>query len=475
MANGEKSNEWQSLLSKLKKGNVIPVIGGKLYQVKVGDKELYLYDYLADRLLEEFQLKASYKPNTNNKFAYACLQVILHQIKMDVADEDIYSKVSEKLYSILKTVTISSRDTLRKLARIRSFKAFIITTFDEILSDEIRKVRAWDLEPFSYTANEGDLLPSQEDIQRCFKKNKTELTLTILFYLFGHLEAEKPGFTEKDIIETLVRLQEDRSNKAADTFLSILKSKKFLFLGCCYDDWLFRFFVRSITDSEYELTKNVAGQFFGENLGDIRKDPDKELREFLKTVRSKIFYFENGNAFIEKLFEELEGNEDKELSEQVIKEEEFPVFAFISFDHRDKDAVRRLKLNLEGDHIPVWLDEEKLKGGEFVEKKIYNTIKKCKVFMPLLSENALKNDGTFHFREWRWALARILEGDEELTIIPVWIDNQGKPAEKFSELEHLREFDDFKKPYHLSVPGGKNANEYGKLLEDLSDLWSEKP
>jgi hypothetical protein len=59
--------KWNELLGRIKRKAIIPVIGHGLYWIqKEGKGEFLLYDYLAEKLIKEFNIDPP--PGANHKF-----------------------------------------------------------------------------------------------------------------------------------------------------------------------------------------------------------------------------------------------------------------------------------------------------------------------------------------------------------------------------------------------------------------------
>ncbi|MCP5053146.1 MAG: hypothetical protein GY940_38620, partial [bacterium] len=58
----------------------------------------------------------------------------------------------------------------------------------------------------------------------------------------------QPAYTEKDILETIVEFQADMKDNRENNLFQQLESRSLLFMGCGYDDWLFRFFIRTVAN-----------------------------------------------------------------------------------------------------------------------------------------------------------------------------------------------------------------------------------
>ena len=90
----------------------------------------------------------------------------------------------------------------------------------------------------------------------------------------------------------------------------------------------------------------------------------------------------------------------------------------------DLAAVRALKEGLEKAGLTVWFDFDRIGAGDTFDPKIQNNIRRCSLFLPVLSRNTEARTEAFFRREWRYALDRDLNIDPGTPfIIPVAIDD----------------------------------------------------
>jgi CHASE2 domain-containing sensor protein len=97
---------------------------------------------------------------------------------------------------------------------------------------------------------------------------------------------------------------------------------------------------------------------------------------------------------------------------------------FISYAREDFTAVRTLKSFLDAAELTVWFDFDEISAGDNFDLKIRNNIKRCSVFLPVLSRNTEVRSEGFFRREWNYALDRALGIAPEVPfIIPVAVDD----------------------------------------------------
>lgn len=450
-ANINKDFGWEKLLRLIKLKNVIPVIGHGLYRVDVeseGKTNCLLYDYLAEKVLEKSGTNFQFKAGENHKFAKACLEFLNEN------DND-YVGLSIFLKKALKGVKLVRDSSLLKLARIKNFNIFINTAYDDILLQTIKTARDIPTEAFHYTKKEKDLDLLDRDLFASLRDFQSALVYNIFGNMKGCLE---PAYTEKDTLETIVEFQKDMVAFRAHNLFKKLESSSLLFLGCGYNDWLFRFFIRTTANRPYEFhNDNQTCNFVGDACFDSNKYPFEELPKFLKNYRTEIFHSFDCTDFVDLLFSMIE----KDSQDQITQPIDFPGNVFISFEGADRAVARLLAENLRKDGIDVWLDETKFKAGDAVDKKIYKAIDRCPFFIPLISENSKKltdkGKTKYHIQEWLRAHSN-KESNGKLRIIPVKIDDTKWIYDSFEGL------------FYYKIPGGERTGEYDKLLKNLKEF-----
>jgi hypothetical protein len=96
---------------------------------------------------------------------------------------------------------------------------------------------------------------------------------------------------------------------------------------------------------------------------------------------------------------------------------------FISYARDDLAAVRALKEGLEEFGLRVWFDFDRIGAGDTFDPKIQSNIRRCSLFLPVLSRNTEARAEGFFRREWRYALERDLDIDQGTPfIVPIAID-----------------------------------------------------
>lgn len=438
--------QWDELLNRMKWGNVIPVIGQGLYRVETGsqhNKDVRLYDYLADRLSEEYGLQLPIV--ANHRFAAAALEFLKRK-------PNRYVELSRFLMEEITHTRLIPASPLMKLAGIKSFEMFITTAYDDFLTVSLRKHRRAKVSKIAYGGVEKR---SRLDINDLFDYRNNPRQI-LVYHILGHIKENSfPAYTESDIMESMLELKKDMESQHQNRLFWKLQSSCLLFLGCGFDDWLSRFFIRIMSNQEFQFSR---GKQFVEFVGDDfsnRKDPFNELPMFLKEHHIQVFHCNGGSDFVDLLYDKVR----KEAPEEIIMPgESGPVF--ISFHGADRETARKLAAFLKEDGIETWLDERRITPGDKIDETITRAIDNAAVFIPLISRHSMqvqREDGqlAYHVREWERAYGNTFSGENNISIVPVNIDNTAWQYEKFKGLAYI------------DIPGGDRCGDYGKLLKRL--------
>jgi CHASE2 domain-containing sensor protein len=138
---------------------------------------------------------------------------------------------------------------------------------------------------------------------------------------------------------------------------------------------------------------------------------------------------------------------------------------FISYSHEDEPVVLTLKEYLEAAGLEVWLDRRRLEAGDQYEREIQRSIKRCALFVPVISRNTESRDEGFFRKEWRLAVERLetMTGSPRPFLMPLVIDGT-PPYQAKVPSEFVR--------YQWAIaPGGVPPAEWiAKLESNMRDL-----
>lgn len=444
--------KWNNFLMNIDYKRVIPVIGKQLYQVEIdsGGKKDFLYKYLAEALAKKFKIKI---PKAERyKFQNVCEQ-------FQKKKKDEYLVLTDFLKKQLQKMSLIPKSSLWKLARIKKFDLFMTTAYDDFLFHTLKRVRTSLTDALFYTEN--------EKIYKRGADGKEFATIpdsnsNLVFHMFGNVYNTAPAYTKESLIDTIKSFRKNFERRGVD-FINLIQrmvNRQLLFLGFEYDDWLFKYLIcimSSIAPDEKEANfKLLIGSDFKKNP----KDPFQQLLLFLEEKNAVQFYPNEDRNFVDLLLEKMA--KAKEYTGNIIQPEDFPGIAFISFEGKDRSAARILASQLRKDGIDVWLDEDKLGGGNKVKETIIKAINQCPVFIPLTSKNTLKKEDKngelkYHIMEWENAHTKFLNDEESIKIIPVVLDD---PVNLYKEFKNLSCF---------TIPNGIGG-EYEKLKKQLLEI-----
>jgi hypothetical protein len=444
---------WDDLVRYIHEGDVIPVIGDGLYWVHPKadpDAEPFLlYPFLADTFVTHMGLEPGPPGET-------FFQAVFRYQERHPEIKNLHNRVKDFLCPQWATLELVPDYSLKQLARINKLGIFINTTYDNYLQHTLKQIRNHEVKTLHYTLNKKWSISPDITLIDDVKAGKCSL----IFNIYGNaVGSGAPAFTEKDILETIVTFQKDMETQRNNIFFQTVERSNLLFIGCGYDDWLFRFFIRSLSRSPYQ--KGGAAQHF---LGD---DFDAfhcgDLQRFLKAHGTEVYYSKNNLELVAQLFRKVEAKHPADI----VAVKDYPAPVFISFIGADRPVAQRLVAQLQEDGIQVWLDEGQLPAGQRVDDKIASAISACPIFIPLVSQNAsqLQHETgtaiTYHIREWEWAYGAHIKHHNPKHIIPVKIDDTPWM------------WDTFKPLVYMNIPGGNRTGDYEKLRHRLQALLKQ--
>ncbi len=107
---------------------------------------------------------------------------------------------------------------------------------------------------------------------------------------------------------------------------------------------------------------------------------------------------------------------------------------FLSYASEDRPAASSIRDAMASSGLDVWYDENELAGGDAWDKKIRRQIRECDFFMAVISaQTDARREGYFR-REWRLAVERSLDMDDDHTfLLPVVVDATDQATAKVPE------------------------------------------
>lgn len=417
----DREEFWDDLIFDIEDRNVVPIIGQEAMRVTVSGSTVPLYTYLAEKLIEDLGIPAG-----GNRGANILSRVLCESPMFRERPQRIY----RRLRSILEKEAIPVPEILRKLSAISGFHLFLTTTFDAFLERAIDQVRFGEAPITRAFMNSPR---GAEDLPHDFSPDAP-----IVYHLFGKIDRKLEfAATEGDVLEFIHAMQamEVRPQRLFDE----LHKKDLLFLGNNFPDWLARFFLR-IIKGQALLSLHRKEEIIVDRV--VTKDPDQLyfLEKF--SPRTEIIDL-SLPAFIDTLYEKwIELHPEDRLGEKTGEKPSSPAAGaetvpqdlpemksgavFLSYASEDADAALRVKACLDSAGLDVWMDKRRLDPGDAYQRKIKRNIRKCALFIPLLSKNVEGHTKPrFYRKEWAWALDKHLEltGTDTPFILPVVVDD----------------------------------------------------
>jgi hypothetical protein len=400
--------DWEELLDYIESKRVVPIIGPASSTLVVDGRTISLEAYVAERLPPLLDLPSDalpLNPTLND--------VVSGYLRRNGFRERLYRRVRQ----IVDAAPLGPAPVLRQLAEIRQFNLYVTTAFDPLLEAAINEVRfggAPRTQAIAYAPN------NVRDLQT---SDHARIAPTV-YHLFGKLSASPSyAISDEDVLEFLHELQSE--SRCPERLFEALANNHLLVVGGNFPDWAARMFLRTAKGRRLSNPREVI-----EILADDQSGKDPGLIAFLTSFssRTKIFHA-SAETFVETLskrcrerFGEQDAQETTHLEQPT---EDMPDGAiFISYVRADLAAVLALKDDLEKAGLSVWLDLDRIGAGDTFDPKIQNHIRRCSLFLPVLSRNTEARTEAFFRREWRYALDRDLDIDPATPfIIPVAIDD----------------------------------------------------
>jgi hypothetical protein len=396
---------WDDLLAYIEAGRVVPIIGPACYPVEIDGRTISLDRHVAERLARKLPNAATLPGETLN-------EVVLAYLRVGEERRRLYRFV----YEIVQEARLAPPLMLKQLAEIRHFNLFVTTGFDSLLETALDQVR-FDGVPqtrsIAYAPNnKQDLLPGIEEGPT-------------VYHLFGKVSAVPNSYaiSDEDLLEFLTALQSDA--RRPENLFNRLKSEHVLLIGAHFPDWVARMFLRTTKGRRLSESRDEL-EFLAEESASREPSLVAFLKHFSKPTR--LFDGDLGQ-FVETLWrrwcERQRPGTAAGRDRWAPRAPEMPADAiFISYAREDLVAVRALTDALEAAGLSVWFDMNRLSAGDSFDLKIQQNIRRCSLFIPLLSRNTQARTQGFFRREWHYALDRDKEIDpRQPFIVPVAIDH----------------------------------------------------
>jgi hypothetical protein len=428
---------WDDLLAYIEAGAVVPIIGPSCYPVEVDGRTRSLEIHVAERFAEKLELPV---PATLN-------EVVLSYLRAGGERRRLYRTV----HDIVQEAQFAPPPMLKQLAEIRQFNLFVTTGFDSLLETALNEARFGGVSrtrSIAYAPNNKQDLPAGAE------------DAPIVYHLFGKTSPLPNSFavSDEDLLEFLMALQSD--TRRPENLLTRLKSEHVLLVGAHFPDWVARMFLRTTKGRRLSESRDEL-----EFLAEESASHEPSLVTFLKhfSPPTRLFAGDLGR-FVEILWQRWRERHAFEAaagqSQWTPLPAETPVDGiFISYAREDLPAVRVLARTIEKAGLSVWFDVNRLNAGDSFDLKIQQNIRRCSLFIPVLSRNTPPRAQGFFRREWHYALDRDIEIDpSQPFIVPVAIDEAvdiGTLPRRFREINITQ------------APGGWPSDEFVAQLKAI--------
>jgi hypothetical protein len=424
----EQDEYFEALLPHIEERRVIPVVGPDLLTVSHGGGSIPLYRAVAAKVLE---LYAGAKP-ARGEPPFDPGGVVLrphHELNdavsavLHLRRRDPYSTVARALSEVLQSDMNSALLPLRLLAEIDVFDLFVTTTIDDLLVraiDEVRHDGVAKTRQILHVPN----LPTEE-FRDISEADFAASQFTAVLHLFGRARnAQLYAIHDEDTLEYIHNLQ-TRGSNVPERFISKLRTRDLLMIGCRFPDWLTRFFLRLSSPNRLGDDQRPKREF----LVDEANDPADGLIVFLERFsRQTCVYRGSPQDFVAELSRRwtqahppIAGGTASTASKALPSAAQDTVF--ISYTRQDFAAAQQIRTELKEIGIDaVWFDHNVLRPGDDWANEIAAGIKRCYLFLPLISAATEGRDEGYFREEWRQAAERARQIEGRTFIVPVVID-----------------------------------------------------
>ncbi len=446
----DAESHWAQLIGYIEEGLVVPVVGSGLLSVDTPEGSVSYYAHVAKRLAERLDVSSAKLPPGGELSEVACRH-LARRGEMD----DIYSTLSV----LCKHESLPTPEALLQLASIPNFPLLVTTTFAPFLERAVNQVRFEgkpETEVLSYSLTKFD------DLSGPVAQNQRP----VVYHLLGKLSS-LPAFavTTEDVLEFMRAMLS--VNRLPPTLYKEVEERCLLILGCRFNDWLARFFLRSWRNGR--LSDRHSRPVF---VADRDVAGDKSLIDFLKNFSrgTTVFPCDGPVEFVAELHERWHKLHPEPvhwttvLRKVAINGAGKGPFVFVSYASEDRPAAERINDALCRAGVDTFFDKEGLEGGDNWNMKLREKIRDCSLFLPVISHNVLTNVPRFFRTEWELAIEIYKQlpayfSGKYVYMVPVTIDE--------TRQDHDCIPPDFTRPQWFRLPGGEVTPEFVERVRDL--------
>lgn len=135
---------------------------------------------------------------------------------------------------------------------------------------------------------------------------------------------------------------------------------------------------------------------------------------------------------------------------------------FLSYASQDAAAADRICSALRQGDLNVWFDQDALRGGDAWDHSIRDQIKRCGLFIPIISANTQARHEAYFRLEWKLAIDRShMMADDQPFLIPVVIDDTHESTARVPNRLRERQW--------TYLPDGQVPDEFVEYIKRLLD------
>ena len=362
-----ESPEWNSFIDEVVQGNVIPVIGPEVI-CEQGNPHQRIIDYFV-----------KYYGIRKRINSFSELINDLGYVAVESNKDNIYLRIDK----LLAQMKFQPSTILKEILNIKQFRFVITTSFTPVVEDVMREIWGDELRVMKFNNNPQENQDVISDL---------DLNRPTVYYMFGKVcnSAHRYVITDTDMLEFGSSWVAE-TNRRPKNLVNCLKDKYLLMIGNCYSDWLFRFIWYSLRKSgagnglyAYETVEDDLSLFLLRNKTFLQ-NPTRKAVDIMRTKLSKRL-----ETLYATKFDSVE----------------YGVDIFISYSRSDSEIAEKLYLALKQRGKNVWYDKKNISvGGKFMDE-IRRGIRKAKYFIPILTENIIKerNEPHAYRNEWDEAI-----------------------------------------------------------------------
>ena len=409
--------QWETFISNIVNGKYILVLGSEIMLSRTeiaecdGDSTKLLFNSVKEDLIDNNHIGRDNRAANFTELSYNVPDI--NRCIRNMVNEGLEFKIGEMSHELIA------------LIRTKLFRVVLTTTTDPYIEVLMREVWGDELKVMDINS---DFSSSEFDFDKYYRDDLSAFITPTLYYVFGKASSSKFVATDNDAIEIMAKWM---SKDAPHNFLTYVRTKRKLALGCKFDDWLFRFFW-------YVLQGNVRDLSLGEvaiSLSDS-SETDNKLKTYLN--QSKIYFKPDAREFISQTLDNLTAfyrTEDSRLMQH-----RNVGGVFLSYAHEDVALVKLIYYKLTEIGIPVWFDMRRLQGGDEFNQEISSAISECRIFIPVLSSQVqadFEENNCRFYKDVEWSQVQtLINGGQSISVIPlrIWGYDVRKNA------EHLPDF-----------------------------------